>query len=171
MELFTVGIGNYSEQDIREAARAFTGYRVDMSTQQFRFAAFQQDRGNKTFMGQGGPLNGDDIIDVVVRQPACARFIGRKLWRFFAEDEPSEQVVDAVATSLRKHNFEIRPVLREIFSSAEFYDERVDAVADQKPGPVFGADDPTTAICPARFRRCAKRDPADGADAVRAAQC
>jgi uncharacterized protein (DUF1800 family) len=125
MELFTVGIGNYTEQDIRESARAFTGYRVDMTTQQYRFAAFQQDRGNKTFMGQTGPLDGDQVLDVIVRQPACARFIGRKLWRFFVEDEPSNQMVDAVAASLRKHNLEIRPVLREIFSSAEFYDERV----------------------------------------------
>ncbi len=125
MELFTVGIGNYSEQDIREAARAFTGYRVDPTTQQYRFAAFQQDRTNKTFMGQGGPLNGDEIIDIVVRQPACARFVGRKLWHFFAEDEPSDQIVDAVATALRKHNLEIHPVLREIFSSSEFYDDRV----------------------------------------------
>ena len=125
MELFTVGIGNYSEQDIREAARAFTGYRVDMTTQQFRFAPFQQDRSNKTFMRQGGALNGDEIIDVVVRQPACARFIGKKLWRFFAEDEPPDQIVDAVATSLRKHDLEIRPVLQEIFSSSEFYADRV----------------------------------------------
>src|SRR6201999_4011338 len=123
MELFTVGIGNYSEQDIRESARAFTGYRVDMSTQQFRFAAFQQDHTNKTFMGQTGALDGDQVIDIIVRQPACAHFIGRKLWRFFVEDEPTTQVVDAVAASLRKHNLEIRPVLREIFSSAEFYDE------------------------------------------------
>jgi len=125
MELFTVGIGNYSEQDIRESARAFTGYRVDMTTQQFRFAPFQQDRGPKTFMGKTGNLNGDDIIDILVSKPACAQFIGRKLWRFFAEDEPSAETVDAVAERLRAHNFEIRPVLREIFTSAEFYSTRV----------------------------------------------
>src|SRR3979411_2188916 len=59
MELFTVGIGNYTEKDIRESARAFTGYRIDMTTQQFRFARFQQDLGSKTFMGKTGPLNGD----------------------------------------------------------------------------------------------------------------
>jgi uncharacterized protein (DUF1800 family) len=134
MELFTVGIGNYSERDIREAARAFTGYRIDFTTQQFRFAPFQQDHGSKTFMGKTGNLNGDDIIDILVAKPACAQFIGRKLWRFFAEDEPSKEIVDAVADRLRDHNFEMRPVLREIFSSAEFYSDRV--MGNQIKSPV-----------------------------------
>ena len=125
MELFTVGIGNYSEQDIRESARAFTGYRIDMTTQQFRFAPMQQDRRPKNFMDRTGALNGDEIIDILVNKPACAQFIGRKLWRFFVEDEPSPQIVDAIASSIRAHNYEMRPVLREIFSSAEFYSDRV----------------------------------------------
>jgi uncharacterized protein (DUF1800 family) len=125
MELFIVGIGNYSEQDIRESARAFTGYRIDMTTQQFRFAPMQQDRRLKSFMDRTGALNGDEIIDILVNKPACAQFIGRKLWRFFVEDEPSPQIVDAIASSIRAHNYEMRPVLREIFSSAEFYSDRV----------------------------------------------
>jgi uncharacterized protein (DUF1800 family) len=124
MELFTVGIGNYSEQDIRESARAFTGYRIDYTTQQFRFAPFQQDPRTKTFMGRSGNLNGDEIIDMLVSKPACAQFIGRKVWRFFVEDEPSTAVVDSVAATIRKHDFEMRPLLREIFSSAEFYSDR-----------------------------------------------
>ena len=124
MELFTVGIGNYSEDDIRAAARAFTGYRIDMTTQQFRFARMEQDLGTKKFMGHTGPLNGDNVIDILVRQPACSRFISRKLWRFFVEDEPSQEIVDAIASRIRAHNFEMRPVLREIFSSAEFYSDR-----------------------------------------------
>jgi uncharacterized protein (DUF1800 family) len=125
MELFIVGIGNYSEQDIRESARAFTGYRIDMTTQQFRFAPMQQDRRPKSFMDRTGALNGDEIIDIIVNKPACAQFIGRKLWRFFVEDEPPPQIVDAIASSIRAHNYEMRPVLREIFSSAEFYSDRV----------------------------------------------
>jgi uncharacterized protein (DUF1800 family) len=125
MELFTVGIGNYSEQDIREAARAFTGYRLDPTTQQFRFAPFQQDRGNKTLMGRSGALSGDDVIDTLIKNPACARFIGRKLIRFFVEDEPAAEMVEAVANRLHAHNFEMRPVLRELFGSAEFYSDRV----------------------------------------------
>jgi uncharacterized protein (DUF1800 family) len=134
MELFTVGIGNYTEQDIRESARAFTGYRIDLTTQQFRFAPFQQDHGTKTFMGRTGNLNGDDIIDVLVSKPACAQFIGRKLWRFFVEDEPSKEIVDAVGARIRAHNFEVRPVLRDIFSSTEFYSDRV--IGNQIKGPV-----------------------------------
>ncbi|HUE40411.1 MAG TPA: DUF1800 domain-containing protein, partial [Chthoniobacterales bacterium] len=134
MELFTVGIGNYSEQDIRESARAFTGYRIDFTTQQFHFAPFQQDHQSKTFMGRNGNLNGDEIIDMLVSKPACAQFIGRKLWRFFAEDEPASAIVDSVAGTIRKHNFEMRPVLREIFSSGEFYSDR--AMGNQIKSPV-----------------------------------
>jgi uncharacterized protein (DUF1800 family) len=134
MELFTVGIGNYTEQDIRESARAFTGYRIDMTTQQFRFAPFQQDHGPKTFMGRPGNLNGDDIIDILVSKPTCAQFIGRKLWRFFVEDEPTKEIVDAVAERLHAHKFEMRPLLREIFASAEFYSDRV--MASQIKSPV-----------------------------------
>jgi len=134
MELFTVGIGNYTEQDIRESARAFTGYRIDFTTQQFRFAPFQQDQRAKTFMGRTGNLNGDDIIDTLVSMPACAQFIGRKLWRFFAEDEPSPTTVDSVAATIRKRNFEMRPILREILTSTEFYSDR--AMGSQIKSPV-----------------------------------
>jgi uncharacterized protein (DUF1800 family) len=125
MELFTVGIGNYTEQDIREAARAFTGYRLDMTTQQFRFAPFQQDKSPKTFMGKTGTFEGDDIIDLLVQQPACATFIGRKLLRFFVEDDPPPAMVEAMANTIRAHKFEMKPVLQELFSSVEFYSDRV----------------------------------------------
>jgi uncharacterized protein (DUF1800 family) len=124
MELFTVGIGNYSEQDIRESARAFTSYRIDMTTQQFRSGPAQQDTGTKNFMGHAGPLVGDDIIDILVQQRACARFIGRKLWRFFVEDEPAPQIVETFAERIRAHGFEMRPILRELFNSEEFFSER-----------------------------------------------
>jgi uncharacterized protein (DUF1800 family) len=125
MELFTVGIGNYTEDDVRAGARAFTGYRINYTTQRFRFAPIQQDLGMKTFMGHTGPLNGDDIIDILVNKLACAQFIGKKLWRFFVEDEPSQQIVDRITSRIRSHNFEMRPVLREIFTSGEFYSDRV----------------------------------------------
>src|SRR5262249_4082276 len=71
------------------------------------------------------PLNGDDIIDTLLEKPACAQFIGRKIWRYFVEDEPSQQIAKAVAYRLRAYNYEIRPLLREIFSSSQFYSERV----------------------------------------------
>src|ERR1700704_1518978 len=134
MELFTVGIGHYTESDIRESARAFTGYRIDMTTQQFRFAPRQADVGAKMFMGKTGNLSGDDIIDILMKQPACAQFFARKLWRFFAEDDPSAQIVDAIAARLREHNFEMRPVLGEIFSSKEFFSAA--AMRNQIKSPV-----------------------------------
>lgn len=121
MELFTVGIGNYSESDVRESARAFTGYRLNLATQQFWFAPAQHDAGPKKFLGHSGNFGGDDIIDILSKQPACAQFIGQKLCRFFIADEPENALVDAVAGKLRAHNFEVKPVLRDIFSSAEFY--------------------------------------------------
>src|SRR4030095_9897231 len=125
MELFTIGIGNYTEQDIRESARAFTGYRVHFGTHQFRFRALQHDETSKTFMDRTGSLDGDDIIDTLLEKPACGQFIGRKIWRYFVEDEPSQQIVDAFADRVRAHNYEIRPLLREILSSSEFYSGRV----------------------------------------------
>jgi uncharacterized protein (DUF1800 family) len=134
MELFTVGIGNYTEEDIRESARAFTGYRLNLVNQAFRFAPLQHDNGIKKFMGNAGPFNGDNIIDILSRQRACAQFIAQKLWRFFAEDQPSSQTVDALAALIREQNFEMRPVLREMFSSAQFYSR--DAQQSQIKSPV-----------------------------------
>ena len=125
MELFTVGIGNYTEQDVRESARAFTGYRLDLATQRFRFAPNQHDAGAKNFQGRAGNFNGDDIIDILTKQPACAEFIGRNICRYFIEDEPSVQLVNLVAERMRAHNFEMKPLLWEIFCSEEFYSERV----------------------------------------------
>ncbi len=123
MELFTVGIGHYTEGDIRESARAFTGYRLDNTTQDFQFAASQHDNTQKTFMNKTGAWDGDDVIDILMEQPACAEFIAGKLWRFFVEDEPPRNIVSAVASRLRAKEYEIRPVLREIFSSTEFFSQ------------------------------------------------
>jgi uncharacterized protein (DUF1800 family) len=125
MELFTVGIGNYTEKDVRESARAFTGYRLDLATQRSRFAPLEHDAGPKNFLGRIGNFNGDDIIDILTQQPACAEFIARKICRYFIEDEPSTELVNLVAQRIRAHQFEIKPLLREIFCSAAFYSERV----------------------------------------------
>ena len=123
MELFTVGIGHYTEGDILESARAFTGYRLDNTTQDFQFAVNQHDSRPKTFMRKTGAFDGDDVIDILMEQPACAEFIVEKLWRFFVEDKAPAKVVSALANRLRAENYEIRPVLRDIFSSAEFFSE------------------------------------------------
>ncbi|MDQ2660146.1 MAG: DUF1800 domain-containing protein, partial [Verrucomicrobiota bacterium] len=133
MELFTIGIGHYTEQDVKEGARAFTGYRVNLTTQQSRFAARQHDEGPKTFLGKTGNFNGDDVIDILTAPPACAEFIGHKLCRFFVEDEPTPALVSAVAERLRAHRFDFAPVLRELFTSAEFYSERVQRAQIKSP--------------------------------------
>lgn len=124
MELFTLGEGHYTEADVTEAARAFTGYRVHPRSGDFRFAALEHDIGPKRVLGRAGNLNGDDVIDALLAQPACATFLARKLWTFFAYENPPPAVVESLAGTLRASRYELRPVLREIFRSVEFYSER-----------------------------------------------
>jgi Protein of unknown function (DUF1800) len=121
MELFTIGEGHYTESDVKEAARAFTGYRINGSDQSFRFAQQQFDSGPKNFMGKTGPWNGDQIIDFIISQPQCASFIGAKIWKFFAFDDPEPNLVDALASELRNARYELRPFMKCLFSSEEFY--------------------------------------------------
>jgi uncharacterized protein (DUF1800 family) len=122
MELFTLGEGNYTEADVKESARAFTGYRIDRF-EEFRFVKKQFDDGNKTFLQQTGNWNGNQIIDIILQQPAAAKFISSKLWKFFAYEDPDSQLSDKLAELFRK-NYEIRPLLETIFSSEEFYSQR-----------------------------------------------
>src|ERR1700740_3494448 len=122
MELFTLGEGNYSEEDIKESARAFTGYRIDRF-EEFRFVRNQFDGGTKTFLQQTGNWNGDQIIDIILKQPAAAKFISSKLWKFFAYEDPDPQLIEKLAELFRQ-NYEVRPVLETIFSSEEFYSQR-----------------------------------------------
>jgi uncharacterized protein (DUF1800 family) len=121
MELFTLGEGHYTESDVKEAARAFTGYRINGPDQSFKFAPQQFDPGLKTFLGKTGPWNGDQIIDFIVSQPQCARLIAAKIWRFFASDAPEPDLVDALASELRNGHYELRPFMKHLFSSEEFY--------------------------------------------------
>ena len=134
MELFTLGIGHYSEDDVRESARAFTGYRIDPTNQQFRFVDRQHDSGRKKFLGRSGNFNGDDILDIILQQPACAELIASKICRFFVADEPAPSLLNAVAAGLREAQFELRPVLQELFRSAEFYSD--DVIGSQIKSPV-----------------------------------
>jgi uncharacterized protein (DUF1800 family) len=125
MELFTLGEGHYTESDVREAARAFTGYRINQPDQSFRFADRQFDPGLKTFMGKTGPWDGDQILDIIISQPESARFITAKIWRFFAYDEPDPKLIDALASELRNTRDELRPFMRSLFLSEEFYSPQV----------------------------------------------
>lgn len=122
LELFTLGEGHYSEQDIREAARAFTGWTVNRRTTKFRVARFRHDNGDKTFLGYHGNFNGDDIIEIILKQPQVSEFIVSKLWYEFISPELDEAEVERLATLFRKNNYEIKPLMREIFLSKYFMD-------------------------------------------------
>ncbi len=127
MELFTLGIGNYSEQDIRESARAFTGWtfrRNADGTGYFVDNDRQHDGGVKTFLGQTGNFSGADIVNTIFQQPASARFFATKLLAFFVYEDPEPQLVDQVAALLRKNNFEVRPVMSTLLRSNVFFSDR-----------------------------------------------
>lgn len=135
MELFTLGEGVcYTEDDIRESARAFTGYRVNPRTLGFVFANRQFDPEEKTFLGRKGPFHGDDIIDIITAQEECSEFIVRKLWVYLASEAPNPATIQALAGHFRRSGFNTRSVLREMFLSEEFYSPSV--VRRQVKGPV-----------------------------------
>jgi uncharacterized protein (DUF1800 family) len=134
MELFTLGVGNYSERDIKQLARAFTGYEV--MGDGFRFDAGQHDTGSKSFLGRTGNFDGNAAVRVVLDQPAAPRFIARKLIRFFAFDEPPapDALVEPIARELRDHGFQIDRSVRRILASNLFFSEH--AVARKVRSPV-----------------------------------
>ena len=120
MELFTLGIGNYTEDDIKESARAFTGW-TSTKGDVFYVNERNHDTGSKTFLGQTGNFNGEDIIDIIFEQPATATFICKKLYTFFVHEEPDDAVIEAMATEFRAQRYEIKPVLEKLFLSKAFY--------------------------------------------------
>jgi uncharacterized protein (DUF1800 family) len=118
MELFTVGIGNYSEQDVKEGARAFTGWMSKPDG--FFFNIKQHDFGAKTFLGQTGNFNGNDVVDRLAHEPATAKFLAKKLCKFFVSDSPSETIVEDVAVSYKPGEKNISKMLETIFTHSEF---------------------------------------------------
>lgn len=131
MELFTLGIGNYTEQDIHEAARALTGWRVDGITSYFTESRF--DEGEKTFLGQTGFFNHNDVVDIIFTQPACASYFCRELYHEFmhiAVDEPS---VETMAQILRDNNYELKPVLSTLLKSVMFHTDEVRGAKIKNP--------------------------------------
>ena len=142
LELFSMGVGNYTEEDVREASRAFTGWSIAPKLPlaphgrflwKFEYREEDHDDGEKTFLGQTGRFNGEDIIDIIVRQPACARFIARHLYSYFVADEPQvpswsielprdPEAIDTLARVFTEANYELRPVLRTLFN-ADFFKE------------------------------------------------
>ena len=119
MELFALGVGNYTESDIKEAARAFTGWHVRKD--KFWFNKVQHDKGTKKVLGKSGNFKGDDILEICLQQKACSRFVASKLLGAFVQSDPDAELLDALAERIRFHKFEIAPVMRELLSSQVFY--------------------------------------------------
>ena len=144
LELFSMGVGNYTERDIKDASRAFTGWTFSQPIPlyphgyypaNFIYDADDHDHGEKTFLGQTGNLNGEDIISIIVKQPATARFISRHMYNFFVADEPQvpswntvppqdQDAIDALVAAYMQSDGDIRAMLSALFNSDSFKNAR-----------------------------------------------
>jgi hypothetical protein len=144
LELFSLGVGNYTEKDVREASRAFTGWTFETKIPRAPYGRFpwkfeyrpeDHDDGEKEFLGHKGRFNGEDIIKIILQQPACARFICRHMYNFFVADEPqvpawsiepprNPEALEALAGVFRDSNYDIRTTLRFLFNSDFFKNAR-----------------------------------------------
>ncbi len=131
LELFTLGIGNYAEQDIREASRAFTGWTNDVLD--FRFDPDLHDAGRKKFLGREGDFGGEEIVDIILAQPAAAEFVAAKLYRFFVREQISETARAALGKIFRGADYELKPLLKAIFLSRDFYSPPSNAAQIKDP--------------------------------------
>lgn len=123
MELFTMGRGNYTETDIREAARAYTGWGFNVKGE-FVERPFLHDNGNKTFLGKTGNFDGDDIIDIILEQKATAKFITAKIYKYFVNDEVDNEKVEKLSEKFYRDNYNLQKLMNEIFLSDWFYEEK-----------------------------------------------
>ena len=121
MELFTLGRGHYTEQDIKEAARAFTGWSSDFGGY-FIFRPRWHDYGVKTFFGQDGNFDGTDIIDLILENRQTARFITEKIYRYFVSEIVNEGIVEDLSNQFYESGYQIDQLMRSIFESDWFYD-------------------------------------------------
>ena len=121
LELFTLGEGNYEEQDIRELARALTGASVDRKTLTYRFRRFAHDSGYKTILGHRGRFTPDDVADIILAQPDCADFICTKLWHHFIDDSPDSSRISQLADEFLQNDYALKPLLRSLFLTEEFW--------------------------------------------------
>lgn len=126
LELFTLGVGNYTEDDVAEAARAWTGYNYNGSTKQYEFRPMRHDTGDKTLFGVRRPWNGPETIDEILlnntaKRTIAARFVARKLWEYLAHDNPAQHIVDELAAVFIANNLSVRELVRALLNRSEFY--------------------------------------------------
>ena len=132
MELFSLGVdGGYTEVDVAEAARAFTGWSVRDAA--YWFDSSQHDRGAKTVLGATGEFGGDDVVRLCLGADACPRFLATKLLRTFVADDPAPEWIDQVAGRIRAHAFDMLPVMRELLSWDEFHGDAARAAIIKSP--------------------------------------
>ncbi|ALW84601.1 hypothetical protein AUC43_05585 [Hymenobacter sedentarius] len=121
MELFTLGRGHYTEQDVKEAARAFTGWGYDYEGN-FKFREREHDAGAKTFLGTTGNLTGEDVLQLILKQPAAATFLVTKVYRFFVNDVPNPAHIEPLANAFCKSGYDIADLMERLFSADWFYE-------------------------------------------------
>lgn len=131
MELFTMGPGNYSEGDIKEAARAFTGW--GQRDGEFAFLRGRHDFGEKTFLGRSGKFGGEEILDILLEQEATSRFVATKLFEFFVRPNPEPKLVDSLAATLRAHDLDVAAFLGDVLRSREFYSQESQGALFKSP--------------------------------------
>jgi len=119
LELFTMGVGNYTERDVREAARAFTGWTNDVLA--FKVDDAQHDFTHKTFLGRSGNLDGEDIIDTILQQPVTGEFVAAKVYRYFVREDVAGAVRADLGRTFRDGGYRMKPLLKRIFLSKDFY--------------------------------------------------
>ena len=133
MELFTLGEGNYTERDIKEAARAFTGWSIDRDSGEFMFRRGIHDYASKTVLGKTGNFDGDQIFDVLLKKPEAAEFITRKLWREFISPTPDAREVARLAGIFRDSGYNIAKLMRVMLASDAFYEPQNRAALIKSP--------------------------------------
>jgi uncharacterized protein (DUF1800 family) len=161
LELFTLGPGHYAERDVREAARAFTGWVRKVSqgnfqeTPSFTHDSAQLDDGTKIFLGQTGPWKSTDIVRIVLNQPETAVFLAKKLYRFFVNEagQPPPELIEALAGEIKSRDFAIGPVVEIILRSRHFYSpqvyrQRVKSPVELSAGLVRMLEVPRSALNP-----------------------
>jgi len=124
MELFTLGIGNYTEEDVRQSARAFTGWTIDRRTGEFTFNARTHDDGSKTFLGRTGNFDGSDIVDIIYQQRAAETLWATSLLSAFVYNDPEPALVDEFANVISRNKFELAPSMSALLRSNVFYSAR-----------------------------------------------
>ncbi len=123
MELFTLGRGHYTEQDIKEAARAFTGWGANIRGE-FQFRRFQHDFGSKTVLGRTGNFDGGEVLDILLQEKQTAKYVTQKIYKFLVNENADESKVNWLSDRFYKNNYDISKLLEDIFTSDWFYEEK-----------------------------------------------